>query len=71
MITSMVCSAQARNRSNFFSSIMDLYLMGSGVKRRVIETLSGLGICHSYSKANAVLTRVSEAAKVRLLALFL
>jgi hypothetical protein len=65
MITSMICSAQAKTRSNFFASIIDIYLMGSGVKRRVIETLSGLGICHSYSKANKVLHTVSNTARVR------
>jgi len=39
--------------------------MGSGVKRRVIETLSNFGICHSYGKANKVLHTVSNAARVR------
>ncbi|KAN0074986.1 hypothetical protein V8E54_007597 [Elaphomyces granulatus] len=63
MITSMICSSQARNQSNFFATIIDLYLIGSGVKRRVIETLSGLGICHSYCKANRVLHEVADAAR--------
>jgi hypothetical protein len=64
MITSMACSTQASQRSNFFSTILDIYLMSCGVKRRVIETLSGLGICHSYSTANRILSRVSIAARV-------
>jgi hypothetical protein len=63
MITSMICLSQARNQSNFFATIMDIYLIGSGVKRRVIETLSGLGICHSYSKANNVLHDVANIAR--------
>ena len=64
MITSMICLSQARNQSNFFATIIDIYLIGSGVKRRVIETLSGLGICHSYSKTNKVLHDVADAARV-------
>ena len=64
MITSMICLLQARNQSNFFTKIIDIYPIGSGVKRRVIETLSGLGICHSYCKANKVLHDVADAARV-------
>ena len=56
--------SQARNQSNFFATIMDIYLIGSGVKRRVIETLSGLGICHSYCKANKVLHDVADTTRV-------
>jgi hypothetical protein len=64
MITSMICLSQARSQSNFFATIIDIYLIGSGVKRRVIETLSGLGICHSYWKANEVLHDVADVARV-------
>ena len=64
MITSMICLSQARNQSNFFATMIDIYLIGSGVKRRVIETLSGLGICHSYWKANKALHDVADAARV-------
>ena len=64
MITSMICLSQARNQSNFFATIIDIYLIGSGVKRRVIEMLSGLGICHSYWKANRALHDVADAARV-------
>jgi hypothetical protein len=48
MVTSIICHSHARKQSNYLPSVLDMYLLGSGVKRRVIESLSGLGICHSY-----------------------
>lgn len=45
--------------------MLDIYLAGSGVKRRVVETLSGLGICHSYHTANRLLKKVASNAEVR------
>jgi hypothetical protein len=64
MITSMICMSQSKQKSNFFSCILDVYLAGSGVKRRVIETLSGLGICHSYHTVNRLLKDIASNAKV-------
>jgi hypothetical protein len=63
-ITSIICSSQASKNSNFFPSLVDIYLVGSGVKRRVIETLSGFGICHSYKTASSALTKIAESARV-------
>jgi hypothetical protein len=63
-ITSIVCASQAKKTSNFFQSLLDIYLIGSGVKRRVIETLSGFGICHSYKTANERLKSVADSARV-------
>ena len=64
-ITSIVCHSRAKKRSSFLSSILDVYLIGSGVKRRVIETLSGLGICHGYHQANRLMAKVAEEAEVQ------
>ncbi|XTI93248.1 hypothetical protein V2W45_1250821, partial [Cenococcum geophilum] len=47
-ITSIVCYSRAKKRSSFLSLILDIYLIGSSIKRRVIETLLGLGIYYSY-----------------------
>jgi hypothetical protein len=63
-ITSMICSSRAKKRSNFFITLVDIYLIGSGVKRRVFETLSGFGICHSYKQANRVMATIAEEAQV-------
>jgi hypothetical protein len=43
---------------------MDIYLIGSGVKRRVFETLSGFGVCHSYKQANRIMGTIAEDAEV-------
>jgi hypothetical protein len=64
-VTSIVCFSRARQSSNTFSSCLDLYLVGSGVHRRVIETLHGFGICHSYHHANSLMKEVAEHASVR------
>lgn len=66
-ITSIVCFSRARKASNTLSSCLDIYLMGSGVHRRVIETLQGLGLCHSYHHANTLMSQVAKHASVRAL----
>jgi hypothetical protein len=65
MVTSIVCHSHAKKQSNFLPSVLDMYLLGSGVKRRVVESLSGLGICHSYMEANRRVKAVADRAKVR------
>ncbi len=59
-ITSMICHSRAKQQSNVLSSILALYLIGSGVKRRVIEVLSGLGICYGYHQANRLIRDIAE-----------
>ena len=63
-ITSIICHSRARTRSHFFPSVLDIYLIGSGTKRRVIETLSGLGLCHSYTRANQLMGKIASDARV-------
>ena len=64
-ITSMICFSRARITSNTMPSCLDVYLVGSGVPRRVIQTLAGLGLCHSYHHANTLMMKVAAYAKVR------
>ncbi|XTI84352.1 hypothetical protein V2W45_1225900, partial [Cenococcum geophilum] len=47
-ITSIVCYSRAKKRSSFLSLILDIYLIGSSVKRRVIKTLLGFRVYYSY-----------------------
>ncbi|XTI93358.1 hypothetical protein V2W45_1253714, partial [Cenococcum geophilum] len=47
-ITSIVCYFRAKKQSSFLSLILDIYLIGSSIKRRVIKTLLGLRIYYSY-----------------------
>lgn len=63
-VTSMVCFSRARQGSNVLASCLDLYLLGSGVHRRVIETLAGLGVCHSYHHANNLMNKLQTHAEV-------
>lgn len=63
-ITSIVCYSRARKRSNFFPAMLATYLIGSGTKRRVIDTLAGLGFSQSYQQANHLMHGVAmESAR--------
>jgi hypothetical protein len=66
IITSMLCFSCAKKQCNFFLLILDIYLLRSGVKRRVIETLAGLGICHRYYTTSTILSDLAQHSKVRL-----
>ena len=59
-ITSTICHSRAKQQSNVLSSMLAVYLVGSGVKRRVIEVLSGLGICYSYHQANRLIRNIAK-----------
>ncbi len=63
-ITSMICHSRAKQRSNVLSSMLAIYLVGSGVKRRVIEVLSGLGVCYSYYQANRLVRNIAKDSAV-------
>lgn len=65
-VTSMACFSRAKHSSNVLPSCLDLYLLGSGVHRRVIETLAGLGLCHTYHSANDLMNQMSKHAAVRI-----
>jgi len=54
----------AKIQLNFLPLILDIYLLRLGVKRRVIESLSGLGICHSYKDINRQIKAIAESVKV-------
>lgn len=41
--------------------------MGSGVHRRVIKTLQGLGLCYSYHHANTLIGDIAKHDLVRAL----
>ena len=59
-ITALICRARARKRSNFFAKAMGLYLLGNNVKRRVIEVISGFGVCDSYKVINQELNKIAN-----------
>ena len=63
VVTALVCHTRARDTSNWFSKVFGVYLHGSGVKRRVINVISGLGLCDSYNSINTVITQIAQAAR--------
>ncbi len=63
-ITSIICFSRAKKQSNFFPSLMDIYFISFGVKKRVFKTLSGFSLCHSYHLANYIMGSIAKEAKV-------
>ena len=63
-ITSMVLHSRGRDRSNFFCKMMDRHYVNTGAKRRLIETMSGFGICESYTAVNRLPDGVAEQQKL-------
>ena len=63
VVTALVCHTRARDASNWFSKVFGVYLHGSGVKRRVIDVISGLGLCDGYKYINSVVTQIAQAAR--------
>jgi hypothetical protein len=64
LITSVICRARATISSNYLAKTLGLYMISSGVKRRVIEVLSGLGICDSYTQLNKLYDRIADKGEV-------
>lgn len=50
--------------SGFLSNRLGLFLMSSGVSRDVIDVLSALGICESYSSLHRKMATLAERAQV-------
>ncbi|RAL07845.1 uncharacterized protein BO97DRAFT_355404, partial [Aspergillus homomorphus CBS 101889] len=57
MIICIISHSKIPRRSTLMASILSVYFHGSGVKRQVIETLSGLGLCHSYVNGNRTMNK--------------
>ena len=62
-VTSIILRQRARKRSNYLPKMLGMYLHSSGTKRRVINTLSGLGICDSYISINKTMGTIAEDAR--------
>ena len=43
---------------------MDIYLIGSSIKRRVFKTLAGFGLYYSYYSINYTIGSITKEAKV-------
>jgi hypothetical protein len=64
-ITALICRARARKRSDFFAKAMGLYLLGNNVKWRVIEVISGFGVCDSYKVINREFNKIARHTESR------
>lgn len=64
-LTAMICHSQRIQSSNFFINALSMYLGGSGVKRRVIDTLAGLGICQGHTTTLGLINGMAKQASVR------
>jgi hypothetical protein len=64
VITNIVCHSRAKKRSTYLFTMLDVYLIGSDIKRRVIKTLAGFGLCHSYKQGNCLMSQVAQHEKV-------
>lgn len=62
-ILAMICHSRNPKKSNVFTKHLDCYFASSGVKRRVIETLQGMGICSSYSQGNELMNKLADKAE--------
>jgi hypothetical protein len=63
-ITEIVCNTRRPRTVSYFHRSLGVYLMSSGVKKRVLEVLHGMGICASYLVSNEEYSKVAEAQKV-------
>jgi hypothetical protein len=63
-ITSIICFSWAKKRSNFFSLVVDIYLIGSSIKRRVFKILAGFRLYYSYYSTNYTIGSITEEVKV-------
>ena len=64
VITALVTRLRARKRENFLPKVIGVYLQGSGVKRRVIDTLAGMGLFDTYWHVNKTMDSVASQARV-------
>ncbi len=60
VITNIIYYSRVKKRSNYLFTILDAYLIGSGIKRRVIETLAGFRLCYSYIYGNRLMRQIAE-----------
>ena len=62
-IAAILNTGRARQSANFLTRILGIYLHSSGVKRRVISTLHGLGLVDSYRTIHRTIKKIAEHSK--------
>ncbi|KAF2669316.1 hypothetical protein BT63DRAFT_440007 [Microthyrium microscopicum] len=62
MITAIILHRRSRETNNYLAATLGVYLLGSGVKRRVMDLLAALGVCTGYKTALRHMKKVSRRA---------
>jgi hypothetical protein len=47
-----------------FPILLGIYLLGTGTKRRVVQSLAGIGLYPSYIHLNKLIEKVADICKV-------
>ncbi|KAK4232867.1 hypothetical protein C8A03DRAFT_19939, partial [Achaetomium macrosporum] len=63
LLASLLMTGYARNSSMFVRQVLGLYMLANGTARRVIETMSRLGITTSYTVLNDILNDMEKKAR--------
>ena len=62
-MTAIGCNTRRPRKASYFQQSLGVHLLSSGVKKRVVEVLNGMGICASYQVSNEAYSKVAEAQK--------
>src|SRR5579871_3316062 len=62
-ITAIVCNTRHPLKASYFQQSLGVHLLSSGVKKRVVQVLHGMGICASYQLSNKAYSKVAEVQK--------
>lgn len=64
LLTAVISFTRSRNTSNFFQGATSLYFHGLGVKQRVVQYLSHMGLCNHPTSTAAMIARLVKGQKV-------
>lgn len=62
MVTAMVCFSKKSRTSNYFPRLLAVYLNEAGTERKVLQTLSELGLCPAYPRGQQVWDKSKKTA---------
>ncbi|KAF1809464.1 hypothetical protein P152DRAFT_516647 [Eremomyces bilateralis CBS 781.70] len=62
-MTAVACRSRKRNTSSVYAKKLGLYMISSGTKRRVVDTVAGLGLTDTYQSINEDISDMALKAK--------
>jgi len=63
--TAMFMFSMQRKKCNSLPRLFGMYFVNSGVKKRVVDTLSTIGLCVSYSTVHECMKGVADVAEAQ------